>query len=76
MFDNDFLRYLVVTDQIDEFLGNDLSSEIKELLLEIVKEYKNNNISEDEVINYLNQVHKKYKVSNKLLLDYFNNNLD
>lgn len=74
--DNDKLfDYLVATDKLDEFLGYEIPQHIKNKIDELVINYNNGNISNEEVCDILGKISLNYKINYDLLINYFNEQL-
>ena len=72
---DELFDYLVATDTLDEFLGLELTKEIKEEIYNLVVDYKNEKISDDEVQDVLMGIELKSKINYELLYKYFKEQL-
>lgn len=72
---DELFDYLVATDTLDEFLGLELPKEIKEEIYNLVVDYKNEKISDDEVQDVLMGIELKSKINYELLYKYFKEQL-
>ena len=72
---DELFDYLVATDTLDEFLGLELPKEIKEEIYNLVVDYKNEIISDDEVQDVLMGIELKSKINYELLYKYFKEQL-
>lgn len=72
---DELFDYLVATDTLDEFLGLELPKDIKEEINNLVVDYKNEIISDDEVQDVLMGIELKSKINYELLYKYFKEQL-
>jgi hypothetical protein len=74
--DDKLFEFLVVTDQLDEFLGYELPQEIKNKINDLVIDYSNDLISDDKVTDELIGIGKSYSINYELLYKYFKEQLE
>ncbi len=76
MNNKDLFNYLVATDSLDEFLGYELPSKLKEELDNLVADYKKERITDDEIQDVLMGIEKMYNINYEILYNYFKEQLD
>jgi hypothetical protein len=76
MNNNDLFNFLIATDQLDEFLGDELPQEIKKQISNLAKDYKKGLINDDKIQVFLMKLEKSYDINYEMLYDYFKGQLD
>ena len=72
---DDFLNYLLATNQIDNFFDNEIPEYIQEGINILAEEYENDKIDEENVSKTLKNIESNNNISYKKLIKYFNNKL-
>ena len=72
---DDFLNYLLATNQIDNFFDNEIPENIQEEINIIAEKYENDKIDEENVSKMLKNIESNNNISYKKLIKYFNNKL-
>ena len=72
---DDFLNYLLATNQIDNFFDNEIPENIQEEINIIAEKYENDKIDEENVSKMLKNIEANNNISYKKLIKYFNNKL-
>lgn len=76
MNNDDLFNYLVATDNLDDFLGYEIPTKIKEEVIEIVEDYKKDLINNDELQDILMGLEKKYNINYEILINFFKEQLN
>ena len=73
---NDFFDYLVSTDSLDEFLGYEISDNIKREIMLLANDYNKGLKREEEIISILNEISLNNGISYEYLNNYFKEYID
>lgn len=76
MNNDDLFNYLVATDNLDDFLGYEIPTKIKEEVIEIVEDCKKDLINNDELQDILMGLEKKYNINYEILINFFKEQLN